>query len=43
VKSVVSQKVFDIFPEYIRGVIIARNIDNHGENAQLLEWLRQEE
>jgi DNA/RNA-binding domain of Phe-tRNA-synthetase-like protein len=43
VKSVVSPQVFSMFPDYIRGIIIARNIDNHGENAQLLEWLRQEE
>lgn len=42
-KSIVSPQVFSMFPEYIRGVIIARNIDNHGENTQLIELLRQEE
>ena len=42
-KSVVSPQVLAMFPEYIRGVVIAKNIDNNGENKRLLELLRQEE
>ncbi len=42
-KSIVSKVVFDMFPEYVRGVIIARNIDNHGENPGLLSLLREAE
>ncbi len=42
-KSVLSLKLLDMFPEYIRGVVIAKSIDNHGENEKLLNLLRQEE
>ena len=42
-KSTVSSQVLARFPDYIRGVVIARSIDNRGENTQLLELLRQEE
>ena len=42
-KSSVSPQVLALFPDYVRGVIIARNIDNHGESLKLLEWLREEE
>ena len=42
-KSSVSSQVFALSPDYIRGVIIARGIDNHGENNKLLERLREEE
>ena len=42
-KSIVSPQVFTMFPEYIRGVIIARNIENHGESEKLLAGLREEE
>jgi DNA/RNA-binding domain of Phe-tRNA-synthetase-like protein len=43
VKSIVAPQVFAMFPEYIRGVIIARDIANHGENQKLLAELREEE
>lgn len=42
-KSSVSPQVLALSPDYIRGVIIARNIDNHGENNKLLERLGEEE
>ena len=42
-KSVVSHEVLDLFPEYIRGVVIAKNINNDGESKRLLELLREEE
>jgi DNA/RNA-binding domain of Phe-tRNA-synthetase-like protein len=42
-KSIVSLELLDMFPEYVRGVVIARNIDNNGENEKLLNLLRQEE
>jgi DNA/RNA-binding domain of Phe-tRNA-synthetase-like protein len=42
-KSSVSPEVLAQFPDYIRGVIIARNIDNRGENSKLLALLREEE
>ena len=31
-KSIVSNEVLAIFPEYIRGVVSATNIHNQGEN-----------
>jgi DNA/RNA-binding domain of Phe-tRNA-synthetase-like protein len=43
VKSVVSPEVFALFPDYIRGVIIARDIDNRGEKAELAGLLREAE
>ncbi len=42
-KSIVSNEVLAMFPEYIRGVVSARNINNQGENARLIELLRQAE
>lgn len=42
-KTAVSLQVLAMFPEYTRGVVIANNINNHDENKQLLELLRQEE
>jgi len=42
-KSIVSTRIFAMFPEYTRGVIIARNIDNHGEKPKLIALLREEE
>jgi hypothetical protein len=40
-KSIVSPEVFAMFPDHIRGVIIAGNIDNQGEKAELVDLLRK--
>ncbi|MCR4394143.1 MAG: phenylalanine--tRNA ligase beta subunit-related protein [Dehalococcoidales bacterium] len=42
-ESIVASEVFAMFPEYIRGVVSARNINNSGENQKLLQLLRQAE
>jgi lysyl-tRNA synthetase class 2 len=42
-KSIVAPEVLAMFPEYIRGVVSARNINNAGENSELIELLRQAE
>lgn len=42
-KSIVSSEVLNLFPEYIRGVVSAHDINNKGENPGLIELLRQEE
>jgi DNA/RNA-binding domain of Phe-tRNA-synthetase-like protein len=42
-RSVVTPEVFKIFPDYIRGVVSARNINNKGEKPELIELLRQVE
>jgi DNA/RNA-binding domain of Phe-tRNA-synthetase-like protein len=39
-KSILTPEVQKIFPEYIRGVVSARDIDNRGENTGLIELLR---
>ena len=38
-KDIVSKEVFARFPNYIRGVVIARGVDNHGEKPRLIEML----
>jgi DNA/RNA-binding domain of Phe-tRNA-synthetase-like protein len=38
-KDIVSKEVFAKFPNYIRGVVIARGVDNHGEKPRLIEML----
>jgi len=40
-KDIVSKEVLAKFPNYIRGVVIARGVDNHGENQKLIELLSQ--
>jgi DNA/RNA-binding domain of Phe-tRNA-synthetase-like protein len=40
-KDIVSKEVFAKFPSYIRGVVIARGVDNHGENQKLIEMLSE--
>ena len=42
-KDMVSKEVFAQFPDYIRGVVVARGIDNRSENPQLLDLLRNAE
>jgi len=42
-KDVVSPEVLIKFPEYIRGVVIARGANNSGENQRLVELLRKAE
>jgi len=42
-KDIVSKEVFARFPDYIRGVVVAKGIDNRSENPQLLDLLRNAE
>jgi DNA/RNA-binding domain of Phe-tRNA-synthetase-like protein len=42
-KSIVSNEVRAMFPDYVRGVVSARNIDNSGENPGLIKLLREQE
>jgi DNA/RNA-binding domain of Phe-tRNA-synthetase-like protein len=42
-KDIVSSEVFAKFPNYIRGVVIAKGVDNSGENQQLVKLLRKVE
>ncbi len=42
-KDIVSQEVLAKFPDYIRGVVIARGVNNSGENQRLVELLRKAE
>ncbi len=42
-KSIVSYDVLNLFPEYTRGVVSARNVNNTGENPELIQLLRQVE
>lgn len=42
-KDIVSKEVLDKFPSYIRGVVVARSVDNRGEKPELLELLRKVE
>ncbi len=42
-KDIVSKEVLSKFPNYIRGVVIARGVNNSGENQRLVELLRQAE
>jgi hypothetical protein len=36
-------EIFEMFPNYIRGVVISRDIDNHGEKEELSNLLREAE
>jgi DNA/RNA-binding domain of Phe-tRNA-synthetase-like protein len=40
-KSIVQKEVFNLFPAYIRGVVMARNINNAGENPELVKLLNE--
>jgi DNA/RNA-binding domain of Phe-tRNA-synthetase-like protein len=40
-KDIVSKEVFAKFPSYIRGVVIARGVNNHGENQKLIKMLSE--
>jgi len=42
-KDRVSPEVLSKFPDYIRGVVIARGVNNSGENQKLLRFLRKVE
>jgi len=39
-KDIVSRQVLERFPDYVRGVVIARGVDNSGEKQGLVELLR---
>jgi DNA/RNA-binding domain of Phe-tRNA-synthetase-like protein len=39
----VDESIFNVFPDVILGIIIARNINNSGERAEIISALRQEE
>jgi len=43
VKDIVSKEILDKFPQYIRAVVVARGVDNHGEKQGLVELLRKVE
>jgi lysyl-tRNA synthetase class 2 len=40
-KDIISTEVLAKFPDYIRGVVIAKEVNNHGENQMLVELLRK--
>lgn len=40
-KDIVSTEVLAKFPEYIRGVVIAKGVNNYGENQMLIELLKK--
>jgi lysyl-tRNA synthetase class 2 len=42
-KNIVSREVLAKFPNYIRGVVIAKGVNNRGENQKLIELLRKVE
>lgn len=42
-KSIVSPEVLALFPDYVRGVVSARNINNQGDRPELANLLRQVE
>jgi DNA/RNA-binding domain of Phe-tRNA-synthetase-like protein len=42
-KDIVAKEVLAKFPNYIRGVVVARGVNNQGENQKLIELLRQVE
>lgn len=42
-KDIVFQEVLVRFPKYIRGVVVARGVNNQGENQKLIELLRKAE
>lgn len=39
----VDESVFNVFPDVVLGIIIARNINNVGERSEIISALRQEE
>lgn len=39
-KDIVSKQIFDEYPDYIRGVVVARNISNYGERTVLSNLLK---
>jgi lysyl-tRNA synthetase class 2 len=42
-KDIVATEVLAKFPSYIRGVVVARGVNNQGENQKLMELLRRVE
>ena len=40
-KDIVSPEILAKFPHYIRGVVIAKGVNNRGENQRLIELLRK--
>ncbi len=42
-KDIISQEIFDMFPGYVRGVVIAKGVNNRGENQKLIQLLRKVE
>jgi DNA/RNA-binding domain of Phe-tRNA-synthetase-like protein len=42
-KDMVAKEVLAKFPNYIRGVVVARGVNNQGENQKLIELLRKVE
>ena len=42
-KDAVAQEIFQMFPNYTRGVVVARQLDNTGEYEKVSELLRNVE
>ena len=42
-QDIVSKEILDKFPQYVRVVVVARGVDNHGEKQGLVELLRKVE
>jgi lysyl-tRNA synthetase class 2 len=40
-KDIVSEEVLAKFPDYIRGVVVARGVNNHGENQRLIGLFKE--
>ena len=39
----IQKEIFDIFPDFIAGVILLKNVDNRGEGAEITQLLREVE
>lgn len=42
-KFIISKQIFEKFPDFICGVVIAKNIDNKGTSEEISQLLREEE
>lgn len=42
-KFIGANQIFEKYPEAVIGVVVAKNIDNHGESQEINQLLRQEE
>jgi DNA/RNA-binding domain of Phe-tRNA-synthetase-like protein len=42
-RDIITPEIFEKCPEYVRGVVIARGVDNHGEHDELVDMMRRVE